>query len=105
MKRINQRYALPMTLFLSGAFTGCATHPACDAPGCKDDAAISAEVRSLLKERAALDASSVDVQTWNHVVYLYGIVDTEYQWQEAQAVAMDATDAVRVVNLLGVNNR
>ena len=52
-----------------------------------------------------MDSSSVDVETRHHVAYLYGIADTEFEWQEARAVAEDAKDAVGVVNLMGVNNK
>jgi osmotically-inducible protein OsmY len=105
MRLIQSHYTLPAGLILTCACCGCANFQACDAPACKDDAAISAQVRSLLAEHAALDPSSVHVETRNQVVYLYGIADTELEWQEAQAVAGAAKDAVRVVNLMGVNNR
>jgi osmotically-inducible protein OsmY len=104
MSMIQLHCTLPIGLILTCACCGCASLQTCDTPACKDDAAISAEVRSLLQEHAALGPSSVDVETRNHVVYLYGIATTEFEWQEAQAVAGDAKDAVRVVNLMGVNN-
>jgi BON domain len=105
MRLLHLHYAMPVGLILSCACCGCANFPACVSPACKDDAGISAEVRSLLKEHAALDPSSVNVETRYQVVYLYGTVDTHFEWQEAQAVAGDARGAVRVVNLLGVYNR
>jgi osmotically-inducible protein OsmY len=105
MGRIQPHYTLPVALILTCVCCGCANYRICDAPACKDDAAISAEARSLLQVHAALDPSSVHVETRNHVVYLYGIVDTEYEWQEAQAVVGNDKDVVRVVNLMGVNNR
>ncbi len=105
MGHIQPQYTLPIALILTCACCGCANSPVCDVPACKEDAAISTEVRSLLRQYAALDPSSVHVETQNHVVYLYGIADTEFEWQEAQVVVGDAKGVVRVVNLMGVNNK
>jgi osmotically-inducible protein OsmY len=104
MTRIKSRYALDLALILSGALSGCANYPTCNAPKCQDDAAITAEVRKLLGEHPALNPTSLDVHTWNHVVYLYGLVDTEMERRDAESVALNAKGAVRVINLMGVNN-
>jgi osmotically-inducible protein OsmY len=104
MRLIRLQYMLPVGVILMCACCGCAGIPACDTPACKDDAAISAEVRSLLHAQPALNPTSLDVQTRDRVVYLYGLVDTELERRSAEAVALGAHGAVRVVNLMGVNN-
>jgi hypothetical protein len=104
MTRIESRFTLPVALIMSCACCGCVDQAVCESPACQDDAAITAEVRSLLKAHPALNPTSLDVQTRRHVVYLYGLADTEMERRSAEDVARGAKGAVQVVNLMGVNN-
>jgi hypothetical protein len=97
-------YAGIALLIASAAMSGCVNFPTCNDSRCQDDAAISAEVRRLLGEHPALMPSSFDVHTWNRVVYLYGIVDTDMERRDAEDVARSARGVERVVDLMGVTN-
>jgi len=45
----------------------------------------------------------IQVQTLDHVVYLSGLVDTDFQQQMAQSVALQAPGVSRVVNSIGLS--
>lgn len=69
------------------------------------DARVSAAVRTLLAQDAALGAPNlISVQTHGGVVYLRGLVSTPYQVAEAAPLAARAPGAARVENLLSVEN-
>jgi len=94
-----------LAVILIGAAAGCASQPACTTAECKDDAKITADVRERFKDYPALQPpNQVSVRTVNRVVYLSGVVDTEFERQLAESVAERADGASRVVNTLGVNN-
>ena len=84
--------------------SGCAVYRKCGSAGCPGDTAVTAEVRALLSRYPALAPGLVDVHTWDHVVYLFGLVNTEMERRLAEAVATEASGAQRVVNLIGVSN-
>jgi osmotically-inducible protein OsmY len=48
--------------------------------------------------------TSIDVQTLDHVVYLYGLVDTPFQSEIAKSVAVDAPGVARVVSSIANGN-
>ena len=95
---------MAFALTLAGALSGCAVYAKCGSGGCPGDAEVTSEVRALFSEYPVLAPGSVDVHTWDHVVYLYGLVNTEMERRMAESVAGEAAGAQRVVNLLGVNN-
>ncbi len=72
-----QRIGHLMTLWLviGGVLSGCATFEKCGFTGCPGDAEITAEVKALYAEHPEL-GTSITVQTLDHVVYLYGLVNT-----------------------------
>jgi osmotically-inducible protein OsmY len=43
------------------------------------------------------------VRTLDHVVYLSGVVDTDFERQMAESVALEAKGVARVVNSIGVS--
>ncbi len=91
-------------MLLSSAIPGCAVYRKCGSAGCPGDAEVTTAVRDLLGQYPTLASGSVDVHTWDHVVYLYGLVNTDMERQLAESVAGRASGATGVVNLLGVNN-
>jgi len=105
MTRINARFSLSGWLIVSGVCCGCVGNPVCDAPACSEDTATTQDVRELLLAQPGITAYSLDVLTRDHVVYLYGIVDTERERRTAESVARGAKGAGRVVDLIGVNGR
>lgn len=93
------------SLLAAIALPGCAMYAKCGMAGCPGDAAITRAVQAKLDARPTLGLGhTISVQTWDHVVYLYGVVDTERERLSVESLAADTADVTRVVNLLGVNN-
>jgi hypothetical protein len=92
-------------LGLAATLPGCATYNKCGLHGCPGDASITAEVEAQLQQYPALEApNSVRTRTLDHVVYLYGLVDTDLERQLAESVATEAAGGARVVDSIAVNN-
>jgi len=105
MSGLNLTYAFACALLVAGAVAGCATYRKCGFAGCPGDAKITADVRAQLDQYPSLEGSNrVYVQTLDHAVYLSGLVDTPFQRQMAQSVALQAPGVARVVNMIGVSN-
>jgi osmotically-inducible protein OsmY len=102
--------ALLLTGVLGGTLplAGCAASAAyakCGLRGCAGDAAITAAVKSLFGQHPALEPPNLlSVQTLDRVVYLGGIVDTDFERQMADSVASAAPGVVSVVNSIGLAN-
>jgi osmotically-inducible protein OsmY len=90
-------HLMTLGLVIAGALSGCATFEKCGFRGCPGDAEITAEVRALFDEHPEL-GNSINVQTLDHVVYLYGLVDTPLDAEIATSVALQAPGATRVVS-------
>lgn len=88
-----QRIGHLMTLWLviGGVLSGCATFEKCGFTGCPGDAEITAEVKALYAEHPEL-GTSITVQTLDHVVYLYGLVNTEYSGEDDRSFRLNVTD-------------
>jgi osmotically-inducible protein OsmY len=97
--------AVAISVLLLACLPGCVTYRDCGFRGCPGDAGITAAVAAQLQHYPALQApNSVRVQTLNHVVYLYGLVNTDLQRELAQSVATDAAHGARVVDSIAVDN-
>jgi len=97
-------YAWALALILTGTLSACAAYRKCGFAGCPGDAKITADVRALFHQHPALEPPNLlNVQTFDHVVYLSGIVDTDLERQIAESVALQATGAARVVNSIGLS--
>jgi osmotically-inducible protein OsmY len=94
-----------MTIWLAmgGLLSGCATFEKCGFKGCPGDAEITAEVKALFDQHPEL-GTSISVQTLDHVVYLYGLVDTPLDAGIANSVALQVPDATRVISLVTNGN-
>jgi osmotically-inducible protein OsmY len=96
---LNTRRAARLTCAL------VSTYESCGWEGCTGDATVTRAVQALFAQHPAIEAPNViDVQTLNHVVYLYGLVDTELQRRLAESVAREAPGVARVVNTIGLRN-
>ena len=94
-----------LVLALVCTLAGCAAYRKCGFGGCPGDADVTSQVRALLAQHPSLVSSNaIDVQTWDHVVYLYGLVDTDMERQLLESVAGRANGATRIVNLVGIRN-
>jgi osmotically-inducible protein OsmY len=95
-------YALACSIVLTGA--GCAAYKKCGLSGCPGDAAITALVEGLFGQHPELEPPNLlNVQTLDHVVYLTGVVDTDYERQMAESVARDAPGVANVINSIGLS--
>jgi osmotically-inducible protein OsmY len=89
---------------LTGSLGACATYRKCGFAGCPGDANITAVVRSLISQYPSLEApNSVRVETFDHVVYLYGQVNTELERSMADSVALAVPGVTRVVNSISLD--
>jgi osmotically-inducible protein OsmY len=82
---------------------GCATFQKCGISGCPGDAQITAGVRALYAQHPEL-GTGIEVQTLDHVVYLYGLVDTPFDSEIAKSVALEAPGVARVVSSIASGN-
>ena len=87
----------------AGALSGCATFDKCGFKGCPGDAKITADVKARFDQHPEL-GTSIDVQTLDHVVYLYGLVDTPLESEIAKSVALEAPGVARVVSSIADRN-
>ena len=94
-----------MTLWLvtGGVLSGCATFEKCGLKGCPGDREITAEVRAQFDQHPELGAS-INVQTLDHVVYLYGLVDTPLESEIARSAATETPGVARVVSSIAARN-
>ncbi len=88
---------------LTAMLSGCAAYQKCGLGGCPGDAEITAQVQTLFEQHPVLlPPNIIRVQTWDRVVYLSGLVDTDLQRQIAESVAMQAPGVRRVENSIGL---
>jgi osmotically-inducible protein OsmY len=101
-----QLAVLAFTLSLTGALPGCAAYRAydkCGFSGCSGDPQISAAVRTLLDQDAAMRAPNlIYVQTLDRVVYLSGQVATDLQRETAESTALEAPGVRSVVDTIAL---
>jgi hypothetical protein len=89
---------------LSAALAGCAAYEKCGFHGCPGDAAVTSQVQARFAQHPAIDPPNLlRVQTVDGVVYLTGIVDTDYQRKLATDVAAGAPGVKKVVNSIGLS--
>jgi osmotically-inducible protein OsmY len=97
MSKARTSRAMTLGLVAAGALSGCATFEKCGFKGCPGDAEITAEVQALFDKHPDL-GTSIEIQTRDHVVYLYGLVDSPSGSQVAESVALEAPGVTRVVS-------
>lgn len=104
MNRRTQLSNLTVAIILTGALSGCAASTKCGFGGCPGDAEITANVRALFSRHPVLEPPNLlNVQTLDHVVYLYGLVDTDFEREIAESVALQAPGVASVVNSIGLS--
>jgi osmotically-inducible protein OsmY len=86
------------------ALVGCAAFRKCGFGECPGDADITAAVEARLSQFPALEPPNLlRVQTHDHIVYLYGLVDTAFEREMAGSVALDTPGVTKVVNSIGIS--
>jgi osmotically-inducible protein OsmY len=103
MRRTRTIRLMTLGLVAAGVLSGCATFEKSGFKGCPGDAQITAEVKALFDKHPAL-GTSIDVQTRDHVVYLYGLVDSPLESEVAESVALEAPGVTRVVSTIAYRN-
>jgi len=104
MNRRTQHPIWTFAVLLTVALSGCATYRKCGFEGCPGDAKITADVRALFQQHPILEPPNLlTVQTLDRVVYLYGLVDTDYEREIAELVALQAPGVAKVVNSIGIS--
>jgi osmotically-inducible protein OsmY len=100
--------ARAVTLLWVAILPGCTLFSAyekCGLQGCEHDRGISTQVRALFDQHPVLmPPNLISVLTIDRVVYLSGIVDTDFERQMAESVASQANGVARIVNSIGLNN-
>jgi osmotically-inducible protein OsmY len=96
--------ALLAVIALSGALGSCTAYMKCGLDGCPGDAKLAADVRTSFAEHSVLQPPNLlKVQAVNHVIYLYGLVDTDLERQIAESVALGTPGVTKVVNSIGLS--
>ena len=96
-------HLVTLGLVVAVALSGCATFDKCGFEGCPGDTKITADVKALFDQHSEL-GTSIDVQTLDHVVYLYGLVDTPLESEIARSVALEVPGVTRVVSSINAQN-
>jgi osmotically-inducible protein OsmY len=97
-------HASALALTLIGALCGCAAYEKCGFGGCPGDAQLASAVRTAFEAHPELEPPNLlKVQSVDHVIYLYGLVDTDFQRQMAESVAHQAPGVARVINSIGLS--
>jgi osmotically-inducible protein OsmY len=98
-------YLLTLAWLLAVNVSGCASFGKCAPENCASDAKITADVRETIAEHPELGApAALRVQTINGVVYLNGLVDTEFERRNAESLVSRVANVKDVVNSLDVRN-
>jgi osmotically-inducible protein OsmY len=96
--------ALAVAGVLAAALPACAVYSKCGFAGCAGDATIAADVRALMNHYPELETpNSIRVQSLDHVVYLYGQVDTDLERSTAESVARAIPGVTRVVDSISLS--
>jgi osmotically-inducible protein OsmY len=102
----SQRLAsLACCIVLTHLLAGCNAYHVyrkCGLEGCAGDAQVESQVKAALRESLALDLSEIHVQSLDHVVYLYGLADTEFQRSVIESVTSRASGGARIVNSIAI---
>jgi osmotically-inducible protein OsmY len=68
-----------------------------------EDAKISAEVQKRIDERPSLRFYNISVRTFDHVVYLEGLVDTNFDRSQTEAITRTVPGVTKVYDKLSLN--
>jgi osmotically-inducible protein OsmY len=105
MHKPNRLYALTLTWLLAAGLSGCVGFGKCDPENCTGDKKITADVNAVLKEHREFGApGTIRVQTTNGVVYLNGLVETDFARRSAESLVMQVANVKDVVNSIEVRN-
>jgi osmotically-inducible protein OsmY len=91
--------AVALGLLLACVLPGCSVFPKCSPENCAIDAQIKQDVDALFAEHTELGPpGTIRVQSINKVVYLNGLVNSDLERQNAEALAYQIPNVKDVVN-------
>ena len=91
--------ALTLGSLLAGILPGCSVFPKCSPENCAVDAQIKQDVDAVFAEHSELGPpGTIRVQSINKVVYLHGLVNSDLERQNAEALALRVPNVKDVVN-------
>jgi osmotically-inducible protein OsmY len=86
------------------SLAACAAYRKCGFAGCPEDASLASEVQQRLSQHAVLQPPNLlRVQAHDHIVYLYGLVDTQLEREIAESVARETPGVIKVVDSIGIS--
>jgi osmotically-inducible protein OsmY len=89
---------------LIGSISGCAVSGKRGSSGSPADDGISAQVRAQLSQDPSLqNSNSLRVQTYGHVVYLTGQVESDEQRELAESITAEVAGVARVVDTISLD--
>jgi osmotically-inducible protein OsmY len=89
---------------LIGLTSGCAVSGTRGSSSSPADDGISAQVRAQLSQYPTLQSSnSLRVQTYGHIVYLTGQVESDEQRELAESVTAEVAGVARVVDTISLD--
>lgn len=93
-----------LAVALCTALAGCATYRKCGFGGCPGDADMLAAVKAAFAEHPSLGPpTEITIKVVDHVVYLYGQVNTDFDRRMAEDVAYKVDGVNKVVNSISLN--
>jgi osmotically-inducible protein OsmY len=104
MSKFTYRYLVAFAIALTGALAGCADFRRCGFDGCSGDAQITAKVEAQLARHSEIEPNAITVQTFDHKVYLYGLVASSIEIYDAESLASSVPGVSDVVSSVGVSN-
>jgi osmotically-inducible protein OsmY len=94
---------MAFALLAAVALPGCSTLQTDCGAECEDDARIVDDVQSALRDdHPEIQLQDVSVQCLRHVVYLYGLVDSDLERGIVERAAAKVSGVTNVVNSIGV---
>jgi osmotically-inducible protein OsmY len=99
-------FASVVVMVLAGALPGCAmyhTYEKCGFSGCPGDAQITAQIQSRINQRGDLESTAITVQTFDHVVYLYGVVSSGLEISDTESIARSVPGVEQVINSMAIS--
>jgi osmotically-inducible protein OsmY len=91
-------------LLLASALPGCATFGKGESSSSHDDTSIAGNIRAELTQHPGVEPNAISVQSRNHVVYLYGLVESGLESDAAAVIAHQQPGVGEVVNSIAVSN-
>ena len=97
-------WAFPFALAVASALVGCTAFGGCTSDICRDDAKITTNIQAEFTQRRDLEPNAIEVQTRDHVVYLYGLVSSGLEGYTAEEIASATPGVSKVVNSIATDN-